>query len=292
MDIYANVWQPLFVKLFVGSPANVRIKIGETTMPWANEEKRSYYKDDKIVAFKIDSRILLDHNGGEYDLVAIEVAKNTEKSKICSDGAKLFREAKAITNLMAKILPDDDTFLRDICSFGIQIGGMSGVIYSLHLVAPTLYVAVYEAALQFPITPSSLSEFGQTLNTLFCLRKLINERGMLVRRHLATIRTIQDVLAQSSNVQKSQGRKSWPNKIFFTPPKGTKIRRLEDLVRPSSSNPMQTILHEIAEGNALEFPGIDFDEDGWGLVEHDGVPKYYNIYLNKFSSSYGGKHAV
>ncbi|KAF9167272.1 hypothetical protein BGX21_000150 [Mortierella sp. AD011] len=79
MDIYANVWQPLFVKLFVGSPANLRIKIGETTMPWANKEKRSYYKDDKVVAFKIDSRVLLDHNGGEYDLVVMEVAKNTEK---------------------------------------------------------------------------------------------------------------------------------------------------------------------------------------------------------------------
>ncbi|KAF9359506.1 hypothetical protein BGX26_012139 [Mortierella sp. AD094] len=108
MNLYTNIWQPLLAKLFAGSPPNVRIKIGETTMPWGTEEKREYYTDDSIVAFKIDARILLDHKGGEYDLVAMEVAKNTEKSKICSDGAKLFREAKVITNVLSNILPDED----------------------------------------------------------------------------------------------------------------------------------------------------------------------------------------
>ncbi|KAF9109164.1 hypothetical protein BGX27_007926 [Mortierella sp. AM989] len=80
---------------------------------------RNFYTDNSIVAFKIDSCVLLDHNGAEYDLAVLVVAKDTEKSKVCSDRAKIFQEAKDITNTLAKILPDDDRFLKNTYSFGI-----------------------------------------------------------------------------------------------------------------------------------------------------------------------------
>ncbi|KAF9106652.1 hypothetical protein BGX27_009067 [Mortierella sp. AM989] len=51
LDILADIWKPLFSRLFASSVAKIRNKGGETTMPYSNEEKRKIY-DDATVAFK------------------------------------------------------------------------------------------------------------------------------------------------------------------------------------------------------------------------------------------------
>ncbi|KAF9913897.1 hypothetical protein BX616_009371 [Lobosporangium transversale] len=288
LDYLADIWKPLFSRLFAGSAAKIRNKGGETTMIQSNEEKRRIYNDDTAIAFKIDCRILLDHNGKEYDLASIEIAKNTGRSKICFDGAKLLREAKSITNMLAGIVADDDHFLKNTTAFAIQIGGLSGAIYSLHLVAPTLYVAVFEASLQFPATPSSLDKLKPTLNALLWLRNRLNEGGNQVRSTLSRVETIEDVLTQPSGNIESHSRRNWINDVFYTPPSGKKIRLLDGLVKPSVTNLTESFL-AAASDNSHSFPNVEFNEDGWGRVYHGGSFRWFNIHLNKFSSTYGGK---
>ncbi|KAG0195901.1 hypothetical protein BGX31_005712, partial [Mortierella sp. GBA43] len=179
MDVHATLWHPILSRLFATSSSKARVKIGETTMPRANQEKREQYEDEKAIAFKVDARVIIDHRNEEIDLAVVEVAKGTEGGKFCSNGGKLLREAKVITNLLAKILPDSPTFLKDTTSYGIQLCGTSGSIFSLHLVAPTLYVAVCEAGLELPTSVADLEQFGETLKAMYWFRDTINDKALL-----------------------------------------------------------------------------------------------------------------
>ncbi|KAF9158222.1 hypothetical protein BGX20_003491 [Mortierella sp. AD010] len=216
----------------MGSSAKIRNKSGETTMPYSNEEKRLMYDDNATVAFKVDCRILIDHEKEEYDLAVIEVAKDVTKGKIFSDSAKLLREAKSITNMLAEVVKDDEQFLSNTTAYAIQIGGLSGAIYSLHLVAPTLYVAVFEAPIEFPASPSSLNKIRPTLNALFWLRDKLNQKGVVVKSELAKIKPIKEVFGASGRAPEQlagHSRKAWINGSFYTPPKGKKFKILQDL---------------------------------------------------------------
>ncbi|KAF9380165.1 hypothetical protein BGX21_002450 [Mortierella sp. AD011] len=294
LDYLSDVWKPLFSRLLMGSAAKIRNKGGETTMPYSNEEKRLMYDDNATVAFKVDCRILIDYEREEHDLAVIEVAKNTTKGKIFSDCAKLLREANSITNMLAEIVKDDEQFLSNTTAYAIQIGGLSGAIYSIHLVAPTLYVAVFEASIEFPASPSSLNKIRPTLNALFWLRDKLNQRGVVVQSELAKIKPIKEVFGASSQVPEQPAgpsRNAWINGSFYTPPKGKKFKTLQDLVKPSTPNLVGTFMDIMATEKTLNFPEVEFNEDGWGRVFHDGVFQWYNLHLNEFSNTYGGKSA-
>ncbi|KAF9086704.1 hypothetical protein BGX27_003117 [Mortierella sp. AM989] len=295
MDLLSGLWRPLLARLLVGSPAKLRLKTGETTMESANKEKREMFEDVNAVSFKIDGRVILDFKGQEYTICVMEVARSPQLGKVHSDGAKVIRETKNIVNSLVPILPDDKDLLYNSTAFGIQTAGLSGCIFSLHLVAPSLYVAVPEASFELPTSVTTLPKFKSVIKALYELRDNLNYSGSLVRDHLAKRKTLAD---QLELIGKEEGlqRRAWANGSWYTPPSAArnKIYIKKDLAAPTTFNKRIAMIEDkkAAEFASSRFQDTVFDSDGWGIVQDDaGKYSYYNIFIKQHVEELGGRRA-
>ncbi|KAF9425938.1 hypothetical protein BGZ76_003015 [Entomortierella beljakovae] len=294
MDLLSGLWRPLLARLLVDSPAKLRLKTGETTMESANKEKQEMFEDPNAVSFKIDGRVILDFKGQEYTLCVMEVARSPQLSKVHSDGAKVIREAKNVVNRLVQILPDDKDLLYNSTAFGIQAAGLCGCIFSLHLVAPSLYVAVPEASFDLPTSVTTLPKFKAVINALYELRDNLNYSGCLTRDHLTKKKTLADHLELITKEEGLQ-RRSWANGSWYTPPPAAKNKIFvkKDLAAPFSFNKRIAMIEaeEAAELASGQFKDIVFDSDGWGIVQNDGKYCYYNIFIKQYVEELGGRRA-
>ncbi|KAF9170761.1 hypothetical protein BGX21_008359 [Mortierella sp. AD011] len=294
-DLLSGLWRPLLARVLIDSPAKLRLKTGETTMDSANKEKQEMFEDPNAVSFKIDGRVILDFKGQEYTLCVMEVARSPQLGKVHSDGAKVLREAKNVVNSLVQILPDDKDLLYNSTAFGIQTTGISGCIFSLHLVAPSLYVAVPEASFELPTSITTLPKFKSVINALYELRDNLNYAGSLVRDHLTKRKTLAD---QLELIEKEEGlqRRAWANGSWYTPPQAAKnkIYIKKDLAAPITFNKRIAMIEDekAAELASSRFQGTVFDSDGWGIVRNDvGKLCYYNIFINQYVEELGGRRA-
>lgn len=90
-----------------------------------------------------------------------------------------------------------------------------------------------------------------------------------------------EMLGQTPLKPVALGYKQWTNSIFYTPPKVSKFKVLNDLVKGPTA--LHMMLEEQAVDQAARYPGTSFDESGWGEVTRDGVQMFYNLYLKKYS---------
>ncbi|KAF8949945.1 hypothetical protein BGZ46_004834, partial [Entomortierella lignicola] len=192
-DIMNVLWSPMLSSPFLRqqSETGIRMKVGDSTRVESNLEKRGFYDDGHAIAFKIDSRIIVDvFRKKEIDIAVVEVAPNCQEAKIFSDGAKVLREAKEIVNGLTKIFPDDEDFLKHTVGYGIQIGNLSGSIFSLHLVAPMLYVAWPEHTFCLPDSRGSLDRFKEVIIALSWFQQAVQGTAMNIKSALSMQKTV------------------------------------------------------------------------------------------------------
>ena len=82
-----------------------------------------------MVGFKVDGRLVVDVNNKEYDLWAVEVAKEDADSKVINDLGKLIREGKDNTDELYTVLAHDKEDI-DKMTWLLQITGKLKLIFS------------------------------------------------------------------------------------------------------------------------------------------------------------------
>ncbi|KAF9350535.1 hypothetical protein BGX26_011293 [Mortierella sp. AD094] len=252
-DLLAGIWGLLLIHLFGNSP----------------------------IKLKIDGRALLNHQCKEYDFCVMEVGHILTSTKVDHDGAKLLREDKNMINQMVKVLPDDSNLLRDAVAFGIQTVGLSGIIDSLHLVAPAFYVAVKEASFELPTSMTDIEKLKTIILAFLQLRDHINGTTGLCRNSLLKTMTFAGKLAPSTT-QKDLGCSAWTNALWYKPSKNYRkqVYLMPDVtVAPVSDNARPAEME--VEDDAGEFAdltkNVDIDEYGWGRVKKGRAHYLYNI---------------
>ncbi|KAF9947466.1 hypothetical protein BGZ72_010532 [Mortierella alpina] len=288
-DITAALWEPLISRLYssLREQTRIRVKIGESTMSASNKAKREYYRDTNALAFKIDARIVVDAGQDEIDLAAVEISKNMQMVKIFSDGAKVIREAKEVCDGLIRILPDDDDLLHNSIGFGIQIGGTAGTIFSVHLVAPKLYVAVKELSFNVPKSSGSMDAFTSTIRAFTWLRQVLQQSAVQVTAAMENSKMLEHMYGHRDR-DEDQGRRHWSAGTWYTPSKN-KARPALDLFRVPF--PLKAIL--AAKPKASKRGGLHadamFDESGWAVVTVDKVTlKYFNKYTGDYLDEMNG----
>lgn len=85
-----------------------------------------YPQEANIIGFKIDARLVLDIGDEEHDLVALEVAKDDNDTKIIQDSAKLLREAKDDLNNLIEIV--STSYDEQVFTWSFQVSGEGYVL--------------------------------------------------------------------------------------------------------------------------------------------------------------------
>ncbi|KAF9910908.1 hypothetical protein BX616_010753 [Lobosporangium transversale] len=293
-DLMNVLWSPMLSSLFLRqqSETGIRIKGGDSTQVASNIEKREFYDDGHAIAFKIDSRIIIDvSRKGEIDIAAVEVAPNCQETKIFSDGAKVLREAKEIVNGLTKIFPDDENFLKNTIGYGVQIGNLSGSIFSLHLVAPKLYVAWPEHTFCLPDSRGSLDRFKEVIIALSWFQQAVQGTAMNIKSALSVQKTVGALYGHGYS-HKPLGQKQWTNPTWFEPSKPSKARPIQELMRVV--HPIQTAIspQSSEDLNKQTHANATYDSNGWAIVvAKDGRPMYFNKHTLQYLEERGGKKA-
>ncbi|KAF9103541.1 hypothetical protein BGX27_010538 [Mortierella sp. AM989] len=290
-DLLSILWRPLVSRLFYQRQAetNVRVKSGESTRAASNASKRTFYEDNNAIAFKIDSRVLLDDvHKGEIDLAAIEVAPNCQEAKIFSDGAKVLREAKEIVDGLVQIFPDNNDLLQNAVGYGMQISNLRTIIFSLHLVAPRLYVAWPQYRVGLPSSIGSLGDFREVIVALNWFRHVIQRTSTRVKAVLSLKATIDNMYGYN-NSSASLGQQKWVSQTWYTPTKSSKIRPIHNLM--AIPFPLLTIPRAQPETTSTRELHSDavYDENGWAVVKVGGELKFFNKDTLKYLNERGGK---
>ncbi|KAF9098491.1 hypothetical protein BGX27_000790 [Mortierella sp. AM989] len=224
------------------------------------------FEDPNAISFKIDGRVILVFKGQEYTLCVMEVARSPQLN-----------------------------LLYNSTAFGIQTAGLSECIFFLHLVAPSLYVAIPEASFELPTSVTTLPKFKSVINALYALRDCINYSGSLTRDHLAKRKSLADQLGL---IEKEDGlqRRAWANGAWYTPPPAAKNKIFikKDLAVPISFNKRIAMIEDekAADFASSRLQDTVFDSDGWGIVQNDaGKYCYYNIFIMQYVEELGGRRA-
>ncbi|CAO3564621.1 unnamed protein product [Mortierella alpina] len=246
-DFLNVLWQPLLSRLFYErqGETDLRLKTGESTAAASNFEKRRFYEDSGALAFKIDVRIIQDHAvEGEIDLAAVEVARNYQDVKIFADGTKVLREAKGVVDRLAQIFPDNKDFPRRTVGLGMQISCLTGIVFSVHLVAPRLYVAWPEYRFALPSSVGTLHLFTDVIRAFTLFRNTLQQTTAHVKSALASKRSI-EALYGYIDTEEPLGRKSWVSGNWFTPPKSVKTKSIKHLIKCFGCSALHTMKYNL-----------------------------------------------
>ncbi|KAF9086767.1 hypothetical protein BGX27_003111 [Mortierella sp. AM989] len=291
-DLVNVLWSPLLSSLFLQlqNETGIRIKGGDSTRAESNAKKREFYDDENAIAFKIDSRVIIDDDiKGEVDIAAVEIAPNCQEGKIFSDGSKVLREAKEIVNGLANIFPDDGNFLKRIIGYGVQIGNLSGTIFSLHLVAPKLYVAWPEYTFRLPDSSGSLGQFKEVIMALSWFQHTIRVSATHTRAALSVQRTIGDLYGHNC-AQKPLGQKQWTSPTWYKPSHPSKAKPIQELMKASLSIQVATEHRPVEDNRKHPHNDATYDSNGWAVVEtEDGRPVFFNKHTLQYLEERGGK---
>ncbi|KAI8138283.1 hypothetical protein BJV82DRAFT_299057 [Fennellomyces sp. T-0311] len=104
-------------------------------------------------------------DGVEYDLAAIEVAKDNHDMKIITDMGKLIREGKDDLDDLIKHIANDKR--GEIAPLILQIAGANCNISSVHLAADGLYITRPWHDFSLPISPSHYPSSEKHLRCYF-----------------------------------------------------------------------------------------------------------------------------
>lgn len=193
---------------------------GETSNSYTNNKKTETY-GPKSVGFKIDIRFVTCINGKYFDVGAVEAAKiNPLTVKIIDDEGKLLHEGKDIVDkLLQIVLLKKET--PQVIGWTIQLSGLSGRIYTIHLAKPGLYVAIPQSPIQFPSKLSS-SSFTETFTFMLSMCQSMNDLALEAQNAISFFSLNQDGISTNLNIRRNiNDPKHLPSGIrptYYMPP--------------------------------------------------------------------------
>ncbi|KAG0167045.1 hypothetical protein DFQ28_000407, partial [Apophysomyces sp. BC1034] len=136
-------------------------------------------------SFKIDIRSIYDSKHNEHDLLASEIAKNSNADMLDHDLSKLLCEAK--DNLDAIIQATVKTLDTKLSGWFFHVNGLQGRLGAVYLVHPGLRVAVHHHRVRFPKNLSSLGNFKSSLSSLFTMMFDVEQMADKIRKSIDMI---------------------------------------------------------------------------------------------------------
>ncbi|KAG2229906.1 hypothetical protein INT48_008281 [Thamnidium elegans] len=283
-DYFRVLWSRLFELLF-STIRNVRIKSGESVPIFSTNNKAMLYlQEANIIGFKIDARLVLDIGDEEHDLVALEVAKDDNDTKIIQDNAKLLREAKDDLNNLIEIV--STSYDEQVFTWSFQVSGEGYVlcanchISTSHIASDGLYVSIPQHSFHLPMIAATqpLLEFKKTLEFLFEFKNHIVDMVAIINQNNIRRNSINDNFGRFS--QNSSSRRDislWTRETWYTPHRNEGkssvipshlfgLRRpaslLEKLLLFSSDNEADNANSSVSEDNGDAY-GFIKTQSGW-----------------------------
>ncbi|CAO3693924.1 unnamed protein product [Rhizopus stolonifer] len=277
-DYFRVLWSRLFELLF-STVRNVRIKSGESVPIFSTNNKAMLYPQEaNIIGFKIDARLVLDIGDEEHDLVALEVAKDDNDTKIIQDSAKLLREAKDDLNNLIEII--STSYDEQVFTWSFQVSGANCHISTSHIASDELYVSIPQHSFHLPMiaTTQPLLEFKKTLEFLFEFKNHIVDLVAIINQNNIRRNSINDNFGRFS--QNSSSRRDislWTRETWYTPHRNEGkssvipshlfgLRRpasfLEKLLLLPSDNEADNANRSVSEGNGDAY-GFIKTQSGW-----------------------------
>lgn len=294
-DYLVQIWAPLLTSITNMDNNIIRLKVGESTSTYTTLAKKRLYSDiDNVIGFKVDIRLLFDTKVNEYDLLAIEIGKETSMEKVTNDSGKLIREAKDILDNLIRSL-NSKVNVDDICGYMLQICGLQGYIASIHLVKPGLYVTVHQKKIKFPTCISTLSTFIETLTVLITLIQRLEKNAHILKSALQELEDRRISLGKQLNrgepLIRQHSTSSSIRPTWYSPPRNNySMARLPDGlfgIDSSSNLTSHNIFSKGSESDANENTPFNSQEeiedaDEYGWTQKKG--KWFNTFTKKFST--------
>ncbi|KAG2218428.1 hypothetical protein INT45_013172 [Circinella minor] len=266
-DYFHTLWSRIFQLLFK-SHKHIRIKSGESIPPIGTMDKQSQYPDvNNTFGFKVDARLVVDVNNKEYDLWAVEVAKDDSDPKVISDLGKLIREGKDNTDEIYTTLAYDGNE-DDKMSWIIQVSGANCRFSSVHLARDGLYVILKRYMFNLP---NSMKEFD----------KIAKDLMMLITFKVGDF--------NSTNID---NHIHWMRDTWYTPSQNARLSTVPANMfsRIDRIFSEEVVLTESEEDNEVEKEGEK--EEEFSKVDEYGYRKVSNGWLNIFTKNITEQHPL
>ncbi|KAI7892060.1 uncharacterized protein EV154DRAFT_394711, partial [Mucor mucedo] len=145
------------------------------------KKAQQYGSDKNIIGFKIDIRLIHDHEDLEIDLASIEISHPfPDDAKVCHDESKLLRESAISTETIHHLLRHDYVYTW-IIRVSESTAIFSKVLYDDER---QVYVNVYRFTFIFPTCISELEDLKDSLELLFKFKEDIKRIANKVQKAL------------------------------------------------------------------------------------------------------------
>ncbi|KAG2217405.1 hypothetical protein INT45_004863 [Circinella minor] len=182
-------------------------------------EKKQYHDSKNVIGFKVDVRLLIDHDGKEYDLCSGELAKEDDHDKIILDKAKLNRESKDNLDCILDICKEDEW--TECKAWQFQAVGGSANLNSIHLVGNGSYAVIARYRMTMSASIGDLPNFIIAIKQLLTWRKDIYGTADMVTKRLVS----RPKLSRPQNSNIYSAHTSLQRETIYTPPEGSRWKK-------------------------------------------------------------------
>ncbi|KAL9553412.1 hypothetical protein MBANPS3_003297 [Mucor bainieri] len=275
--------------IFVNSQTCLR---GESTSDSSTINKKEMYTGkDNIIAFKIDIRFVVDHNGTEIDVASGEVAKHDGNKKVIDDEGKLCREGKDIVDNLLNMVSFQKS--NSCVGWTIQIAGSSCLIASVHLAENGLYVNMPRGHCQLPPTIDDLDDFANSVLPVLLLFRsgVTSVASMLLEELKAKPHNVGKALGHIPQKSQVNYKAYYQRDTWYTPPGKSRSKPPCNLF---GFAPPPNILQELLKLSYEKPSNLeDHDsdpEDGNGNYDEYGFKQVPNGFYNKTTNKIWDYH--
>ncbi|KAG2201245.1 hypothetical protein INT47_006748 [Mucor saturninus] len=185
---------------------------GESVEETTKKKAQQYGSDKNIIGFKVDIRLIHDHEDLEIDLVSIDISLPfPDDAKVCHDESKLLRESAISTETIHHLLNDDYVY-----TWTIRVSGLTAILSKvLYDDERQIYVNIYQFTLIFPTCISDLEDWKDSLESLFKFKEDVERIANKVQKEL---KHTQRCIYRSEDISPERKLAPTPS-VYFTPPR-------------------------------------------------------------------------
>ncbi|OAC97554.1 hypothetical protein MUCCIDRAFT_168363 [Mucor lusitanicus CBS 277.49] len=282
-DFASVVWSPVIRKILAIRKI-IRLKFGESVNSDSTKSKQLQYEDDSnVIGPKVDMRFVLDLNGAEVDVGAVECARALpSEDKLHHDETKLLKEGKDVVDGVINRLHEVD--LERVQGRIMQTAGLYGEISCVTLSAPGLYVARHVHKVKMPSDLHLLSPLIDTLLNLIETIQVMEDMALLIKQSEEFFADRRSSFGLKFGramglIRMKNSYQSWLRDTYYFPAKGTRRNSMLPNDFSAIVEPYIDDVDSTHDDGRIPIVG-DVDEDGWALLENG---RYYNSLIDVYS---------
>ncbi|KAF9431637.1 hypothetical protein BGZ76_011900 [Entomortierella beljakovae] len=271
LELLRNVWAPILDLVIRGMS-----QIEGCNMRFMTDE---YTRIEKL---KVNGRVIINRNGEEFDIMALDLADDLKDWNIVSDCTEVLRKGQQIANTLFSILPEHPDLNKRAVGWSLQASGFSAILSSIHLVSNQFYVAIPQRTIVLPTQESRMTDFiEQALEPLLFMQEMLSD----------TARNLDRAWTQSESTTlghkfgygsaDSEATSQWKAKAigtFLTPPKNTKVKMvIQTPLKPLEFGDYSDVVQGNDNPCHEDVPSdIEYDNSGWCSFVHGTTTWWYH----------------